>query len=312
MVAARSSWILWCLVLCGSSAPREAWHAEDHCLGDSAAHCHYGPTVLYVTIGRARDVGHQPSIAELEKMLAPLHLRLEQVFIGDIAGKMQKELERRKPLAMIWSGSRAEWHEARDDDRWMSVLDEAGEVLRTTNVPILAICGSHQLVARSYGGWESIRHVGGATIAEEMKLEEGNLIPERPQGEQGTFPVTAVAGSENDPLLAGLPDHFWVTESHSDEVVYTGAIAAHFDPIVRPSMAGKPITPRSFEAPLRTELQGMRLRSTTRVLYAVTFHPELFRHPDLWWGYEWVRPTHGRRLTTNFLEIAHQHWQKHR
>src|SRR5205085_1879833 len=117
------------------------------------------------------------------------------------------------------------------NEEWARLCDSWCEMVQSTRIPILAVCGSHQLLARAFGaGWDAIGHMvrnsaPDVPIARELATTPPtNLIPEPRIGEHGTFPFVAPRWSEDDPLLArGLGQrlmHF--TESHSDQVLRKG------------------------------------------------------------------------------------------
>ena len=61
-------------------------------------------------------------------------------------------------LALYLSGSFTEWYESFKNPAWNRAIDNLSDQVRCTSVPILAVCGSHQLIGRCFGGWEAIGH----------------------------------------------------------------------------------------------------------------------------------------------------------
>jgi len=132
------------------------------------------------------------------------------------------------------------------------------------SLPILGICGGHQLIAMAYGAKvEPMRWLGDGPP--ERNTREGWLL------ETG-FQQVHVCRS--DPIFHGLPDTLVVHESHYDHVTSV---------------------PRGFLwlAESRVcRVQAMRHR--TRPLYGLQFHPERWNpaHP------------HGRTILQNFFRLA--------
>src|SRR5947208_1158109 len=75
-------------------------------------------------------------------------------------------------LALFLSGSYTDWVEAFRQPEWQRLLDAWCALIRSTAAPILAVCGSHQLAAYAFGGWDAVGHMAAAgtravAIAEE-------------------------------------------------------------------------------------------------------------------------------------------------
>lgn len=87
-----------------------------------------------------------------------------------------------------------------NDHPWMAPLKELLVAAVAAEVPVLAICLGHQLLAEAFGGQVTVSHPGG--------------------GEHGAHRVAWHDGAASDPLLGRLTEHgsSLVAQSHSDAV----------------------------------------------------------------------------------------------
>ena len=171
-----------------------------------------------------------------------------------------------KPRAIVMSGFGTSFSEFDTKAFWP--LDD---LVKHTDTPLLAICGSHQLLAHLFN--HDIRRV--AHLSDEPMR---NLLPgECDLGgdgffrEQGFYPVDIV---KSDPLFDGLANPFLVRQSHYCEVK---------------------TLPDDFELLASTQacrIQAMKHK--TKLMYGTQFHPEAYveRYPD------------GRTILCNFFRIA--------
>ena len=179
-------------------------------------------------------------------------------------------VEELQPKALLLSGFGKAFQEF---DR--SSFYPLSDVLHQTDLPTLALCGSHQLIAALFS--EDIREVDRLEDQPMRRLRPGE--PDvSPTGyhpgyfkENGFYPVTVV---RDDPLFEGLNDPFIVRESHYCEV--------------------KSLPPE-FELLASTEacrIQAMKHRG--RILYGTQFHPESYieEYAD------------GKTILRNFFRIA--------
>ena len=162
------------------------------------------------------------------------------------------------PAHIILSGQSNPW-----DDYSPEKLMGIFHVIRTAPQPILGVCGGQQQMALAFG----------APV---------DLI-ERPapgEGYQGAFRERGFSevkldseSTADDAIFRGLPETLTVWESHCDEVK---ELPAEF---VR--------TATNSVSPIQA------MRHTSRPLFGVQFHPELFdnEHP------------HGRTVLQNFLKL---------
>jgi GMP synthase-like glutamine amidotransferase len=106
----------------------------------------------------------------------------EVVHVSEVAG-VAKEF---KPQAIVLSGT------LRDFDYYQSsILDSFGAFVRRTNIPVLAICGGHQLVGLSFG----------ARVVTLDRLEQHEQREDRPCEYQYRFIRIT---DPSDPIFAGI------------------------------------------------------------------------------------------------------------
>jgi GMP synthase (glutamine-hydrolysing) len=163
-------------------------------------------------------------------------------------------VEELKPAHIILSGQSHPW-----DNYTAESLAGVFDVIRRAPQPILGICGGHQQMALCYG----------ASVAVMKRLEPGTNGYEGCLRERGFFNVE----TEGNGIFNGLPRAISVWHSHFDEVK---ELPAGF---------------RRTASNATCSLQAMQ--HTTRPLFSVQFHPELFdeEHP------------HGKQVIENFLNL---------
>jgi GMP synthase (glutamine-hydrolysing) len=158
-----------------------------------------------------------------------------------------------KPSHIVLSGQSHPWNDYTPES-----LAGVFDVIHNAPQPILGICGGHQQIALAYG----------STVAVMRRLGPGtgydNCLRER-----GFFDIE----TDGEAIFAGLPRRLSVWHSHFDEVKEL---------------------PENFKRTATNQtcpIQGMQ--HTTRPLFSVQFHPELFdaEHP------------HGQRIVENFLSL---------
>ena len=164
-----------------------------------------------------------------------------------------RRIDQLKPSHIILSGQSHPWSEYSADS-----LAGVFEVIREADQPILGICGGHQQIALAYG----------STVGLMKRLSPG-------EGYQGALRVRGFFDIEtgDDGIFEGLPRKLTVWHSHCDEVKEL---------------------PAGFELTASNETCRIQaMRHTSRPLFSVQFHPELFdaEHPQ------------GRRILENFLEL---------
>jgi GMP synthase (glutamine-hydrolysing) len=164
-------------------------------------------------------------------------------------------------LAMVIGGNRTDWVRYTP-----GMLRETCRALTETDVPVLGICGGHQLLAKAFGG--RVAPMGRLGPGEDDPWEEYHPGYLKERG------FTKVAVNVAHPLFDGLGPEIVVSESHYCEVKRL---------------------PATFEALASSQACGVQAMAHVdgRVL-GVQFHPERYdaRHPD------------GLRLLRNFFAIA--------
>lgn len=162
------------------------------------------------------------------------------------------------------------------------------EVLHHADLPILGICGSHQLMGFSFArNLHKIKRLADQPMRKLTGQEAG--VPRKGQGSSdydlsgyyvadGFFPVRRV---KEDPLFKGLPKTMLMRCGHYCEV--------------------KALPPGFVRLASSAHCRIEAMRHRDRPLYGVQFHPEKYEAPFF----------HGRRLLENFAEIVSQFWDKH-
>ena len=152
--------------------------------------------VLYVDIehakARATHERWQRGHAARVGRLAPEGVLCEYVWYGDFG---LEAIARVRPLAVFISGNTTEWVEYESGTPSLAPL-RAFIASDDTRVPILAVCGGHQLVAQAFGA--AVRRMPGGAE------EHGRYFDVRCE--------------RADPIFAGLRETPRFMEFHHDEV----------------------------------------------------------------------------------------------
>ncbi|MCX8182986.1 MAG: hypothetical protein N3F08_00995, partial [Crenarchaeota archaeon] len=122
-----------------------------------------------------------------------------------------EEIRELKPLAVVLSGSGAPWEQFVKND-WTREF----EIIMDAFVPILVICGGHQVIGMAY--WHPYRELGCSPIRRLKPGEEDRNVGTHLEGyfvEKGFLPVRIV---KRDPLFIGLGEVICVDEHHYCEV----------------------------------------------------------------------------------------------
>lgn len=269
--------------------------------------------VLYVVIDRVEDGPmsyHQSNIYGLRGAVAGLDPTFEVVSltITDLAGMDEALLEATyHPLAIFGAGSFTEWFMYAVDQSWKSRLDRYMTLLRTTKIPVIAVCGSHQLVAIAWNGWSAVAHMtdhgAPVRISDELTAPKPRgLWPWPRVGEEGTYPMRATQAGQLDPVVAAAGTGPNVATHHKDMVVDTTGFVV----LYQPDEGRAPATSAGDQVKVRCPVQGMRLADPTRLLYSTQFHPEMrgFEEStadDGGFGTRWVQA---------FLREAQAYWAR--
>ena len=154
-----------------------------------------------------------------------------------------------KTRAILISGNSTNWSEYDLED-----LGELLKLITNYSIPIMGLCGGHQLIAMAYGGKvAAMRPLGPG---------EDDPLPHLAPGfykEKGFLEVEVV---KKDPLFQGLSDRIVVNEAHHAEVKEL---------------------PKEFELLASRDeccIQGIKHRR--KPIYGTQFHPENYddRHAD--------------------------------
>ncbi|MBU4200007.1 MAG: gamma-glutamyl-gamma-aminobutyrate hydrolase family protein [Verrucomicrobia bacterium] len=163
------------------------------------------------------------------------------------------------------------------------------EVLHHADLPILGICGSHQLMGFSFAS--DLRKIKRLADQPMRKLTGRDAdVPRKGQGSpdydlsgdyvaDGFFPVQRI---KEDPLFRGLPKTMLMRCAHYCEV--------------------KELPPGFVRLASSAHCRIEAMRHRDRPLYGVQFHPEKYEAPFF----------HGRRLLENFAEIVNRFWRDRR
>lgn len=281
-----------------------------------------GPTrdyIWYVTVDE-RDYfqfgnnGHRSNLSRLQSIAETAGIQVDPIWMANLTDEI---LDDRTLLALFGAGSFPEWFTPDKPSPWVQQLDYYCDQIRNTVVPIFAVCGTHQLVARAFASWDAVGHMVRSglavpTVAEEFKLHE-SLIPASRLGEAGVYPLRICDGKGSDPLLAGILDQPSFVESHHDEVI-SGRYDPRFEALLEPDPDRPPdaATLRPADSSHsnpgapgdRCQVQALHLTGSDRVLYSTQFHPEL-PSPDNDIDAE------SARLLLNFIAIARDFWAAH-
>ena len=145
------------------------------------------------------------------------------------------------PRAIVYSGTSTPF-----DDYDVRQTRNYRQVVTTSSIPQLGICGGHQLAAEFFGCTLGIMHL--------MREEEADHNPKYHPGEYkewGVYPVTVL---RKDPLFEGLGKVIKVQQFHRSEIKRVG---------------------RDLEILASTaDCHVQAFRHRTQPFYGVQFHPE--------------------------------------
>ncbi len=279
-------------------------------------------TVLYVTIDDRRDLGHAQNVAGLRAAAEASQLGLEvrQVWFGDVRDQSADDFDAAGTFLFFFAGSYTEWHEYGSNRDWRDLLDRLGALLRDTDVPAIAVCGSHQLLARSFGDdWHAVAHMAPAgaaptPIAAELATSPPrDLIPSPRLGEVGVFPLRPTAAGARDPLLLGLQGRaLYFTESHYDQALAAG-LSPQFVPLLEPDRGAEAVAVVPVGPHDRCAVQALRYAGARhRLLYSCQFHPECVTHASFTVAQREQADrlgNDGLQVLLNLLESARAFWE---
>ncbi len=266
-------------------------------------------TVPYVFIDRPEDAdlaAHQPNIDGLTAAVTAFDDKLTvlPIHIRELVDLDPHTFTRRfHPYAVFGAGSFTEWFQYGADPAWRAVVDPYLALLRGLHTPMLAVCGSHQLLAAAVQGFSAIAHMndGGdpIRISEELaSAPPAPLFPDPRVGEVGTYPIALTPAAAHDGLASGFANEpLWASLHHKDMVVET----SHAHLLFTHDDTRAPRTTAGELAQKRCAVQG--LRYTGRPMWSTQFHPEIgcFSEGTSDDG------GFGRRFLVAFLHAAQRH-----
>jgi hypothetical protein len=282
-------------------------------------------TVLYITVDRPTELDTKP-LGHRENMQGALiaaqqfdpDLELQRLDLAAVPADRNALEQEWHPFAIFGAGSFSEWfHYANgadpnpdvgpEDATWTRRLDSYMALIRNLDLPMFAVCGSHQLVAAAFNQFGALAHMNNAgppipITAEHANVPHRNLAPTPHVGEEGTYPLAVTAAGSTDPVLSrALAGPAWGSSHHKDMVTNT----ERFVLLLEPDYTRAPATRIQPQANPRCQVQGMRLDDPERLLYATQFHPEIrvftdatdvpdgefglrllvefFREVEIWW-----------------------------
>lgn len=154
-----------------------------------------------------------------------------------------EQVGRLVPTAIVISGNTADWSEYD-----MDALAGLMEVIRTAPVPILGICGGHQLIGHAHGApWGPLGRLSDGTVDPDPRYAAG-LHKER-----GFLPVDVARAS---PVFEGVGDTAVVFQSHYWHLT---AVPAGFS-----------VCASSPDSPIQA------IARIDRPVFGVQFHPERY------------------------------------
>ncbi len=186
-----------------------------------------------------------------------------------------------KPRAVVMSGFGGHFQARKIE--WFSGMHE---VLHNADLPILGICGSHQLMGFAFTmNFKKTRFLKDQPM---RKLGIDEDLPRCPRKDpkhdtssffvaNGFFPIKR---TKDDPLFRGLPQLMMMRCNHYCEV--------------------KRLPPGFVGLAKSGHCRIEAMRHKERTLYGVQFHPEAYEDPFF----------HGRKLLENFAGIAAEFWRK--
>ncbi len=192
-------------------------------------------------------------------------------------------VEELRPTALVMSGFGGRWEDYPVPDfRGMTAV-----IARYERLPMLCICGSHQLLGFFMNGqMEGRKRLFDQPM---RRMQPGDPMPRQPGGNDpagrrrascfvayGFYEIERLL---NDPLFRGLPDRMILRCSHYCEV--------------KQLPPGFIRLARSAHCPIEA------MRHPNRPLYGVQFHPEAYEAPFF----------HGRKVLQNFAAIARRCWR---
>ena len=240
--------------------------------------------VLYVVLDRPEDAtpaSHAPNVDGVRAAASAFDASLvvEVVTIADLCGKDVDATW--SPFAIFGAGSFSEWFQYGVDARWRALLDEYMAFVRGTKIPMLAVCGSHQLVAAAFDGWGAVAHMNDdgppVAIAEELAMQPPRgMFPSPRVGEEGTYPIVAASDTDADPFVVACGASAMTAVHHKDMVIDTEGYTL----LYRGDASRDAASSAGDQAKQRCLVHALRRDDPTRLLVTTQFHPEMSRFDE--------------------------------
>ena len=238
--------------------------------------------ILYVIIDRPEDAvpaDHEPNLRGLTAAVDEFDptVKIVAVTIDELLDLDAAMVDATwRPLAVFSAGSFTEWFMYGVDAGWRRRLDHYMSLVRTLTVPMLAVCGSHQLVAIAYNGFEAVAHMTDAgapvRISDELAASmPSGMWPSPRVGEEGTYPLVATTAGESDPIVRATSITPMAAAHHKDMVVETKGFSLLF----RGDESRPAATRAQSQVQQRCRVQALKLDDPSRLLYTTQFHPEM-------------------------------------
>jgi hypothetical protein len=235
--------------------------------------------VLYVVIDRPEDAtpaSHAPNVDGVRAAASAFDppLTVDVVTVADLCGKDVDATY--APFAIFGAGSFSEWFQYGADAKWRALLDEYMAFVRATSIPMLAVCGSHQLVAAAFNGWGAVAHMNDdgppVMIADELAATPPHgLFPSPRVGEEGTYPVVAASGVDRDPFVLACGASVMTAVHHKDMVVDPNGYTL----LYRGDPSRDAASSAGRQAQRRCVVHALRRDDPARLLVTTQFHPEM-------------------------------------
>jgi GMP synthase-like glutamine amidotransferase len=227
--------------------------------------------ICYVDIEHERILQDPRKRPDLLVRRMEVKLRLEEIsgqacLLQRYPRVTRQRLKEWNIRALIISGCGADWSEYSEAD-----LAEMYRIIRAADLPILGLCGGHQLIAMAYG----------APLGTMRRLEEGeeDVYPGLGPGYLKEWGYTPVRVVKADPIFEGLGEEPMLLEAHYWEV--------------------KEVPP-GFELLASTDVCRIQaIKQTGQLVYGTQFHPEYYYLSE-----EEKLRYDGRELLANFFKLT--------
>lgn len=210
--------------------------------------------------------------------------RTMTVHLSEVAGAVDDF----KPDAIVLSGTYSDF-----DYYAQEHLEAFAAFIKDTKIPVLAICGSHQLVGASFGA--------------ELKTLDGLELAEKRTNRLNEYQYRFVKiVDKDDPIFAGIDDNasgVWQDYTKEDDILRVWQNHGV-------QVDGVPEGFKLLATSYLCKNQMMVKRSEGQMIYCVQFHLEKSfedwsKNPTRWEHQNESRD--GRVLFENFLQLAHVH-----